>query len=364
MYVQVIPIYFDSDAGASEFFALHREEVDLVTRGLHVVMQRSLGARPPDDVFGAIDSNRFPGLLEDDIPCLWVECGEAHFKARMPPDRQGVARYVRCLSRVMRKAQSFQDGQEHFFRLCPEAAPGSPNDPRHARSTILSLHGFNTRADWQRDIQPACNEAEVNHVPWTYGFVGVRKLLSPPDRNGKVEWFVEKYEHFVRTLPKGSPLPSVIAHSYGSYIVAEAMKKYPLIKFDRIILCGSIVRRDFDWDAVRKRGQFDRLLNDFGGKDIWARVAEWVISDAGSSGYRGFCRTAGGAVQQRHNQFWGHSSYFRLLNFRQRWLPFLVRAVDPPELALYRVGKLNLKFATVASVLVLGAVAAACFFLR
>lgn len=359
MYIQIIPVYFQADEAATHYFLQHRDEVDAVTGDMHVILDEGkLPARAAGDVASAINSERFPGLNADDVPCLWVESGNDHFKVPLSTDRQEVARTLRRLATAMENAESFKDGERRFFEKDSGAKAQSSVQPlAAARPTIISLHGFNTRADWQRDIQPACNKVGVDHVPWTYGFVGIPKLLSSHDRDAKIQWFLGKYEAFRAQQPSGAPLPSMIAHSYGSYIVAMAMMRYPQVKFHRAVLCGSIVPRDFDWDAAFGNKQVKRVLNDYGSKDVWPRVAEWVIRDAGGSGYAGFQRLAEGNVVQRRNQFWGHSTYFTLLNFEERWMPFLANGVDPPEVTRHRPRQINLRFAAVCcliAVLLLG----------
>jgi pimeloyl-ACP methyl ester carboxylesterase len=114
----------------------------------------------------------------------------------------------------------------------------------------------------------------------------------------------------------------VIAHSFGTYIVAGALEKYAEVKLDSFVLCGSIVRRDFPWSHLIP-GQVKRVLNDCGGLDIWAKLVAWFIPDAGPSGASGFGDEAGGQVQQRLRPRFRHSDYFYRLNYQQTWIPFL-----------------------------------------
>jgi hypothetical protein len=107
------------------------------------------------------------------------------------------------------------------------------------------------------------------------------------------------------------------------------MEQYPEIRFERIILCGSIVRRDYPWRQRFERGQVQRVLNDYGRRDIWVRVAETVIEDAGSSGYRGFDDSADPRLIQRRHAHWRHSDYFYALNYDRNWIPFLAGVHDP-----------------------------------
>lgn len=187
--------------------------------------------------------------------------------------------------------------------------------------TVISLHGIRTRGAWQKSLTHVLNEAGFVHRPLEFGFFRAVSLINPWARSQKVEWFRDEYS-YIKETSRG-PV-SIIAHSFGSYLVATAMSTYREIEFERIILCGSIVPVRFDWDAlILKRGQANEVLNQYGKRDIWVRAAQWAIADAGPSGYDGFRRTAGGKVQQQRFKSYSHSQYFHSLNFRKNWIPFL-----------------------------------------
>lgn len=42
----------------------------------------------------------------------------------------------------------------------------------------------------------------------------------------------------------------MIAHSFGTYIVSRTLEQYPSTKLDRLILCGSIIHKDFDCETL------------------------------------------------------------------------------------------------------------------
>jgi len=209
------------------------------------------------------------------------------------------------------------------------------------KTTVISLHGIRTRGKWQKDLQAALEEGGFNHRALDFGFFRALSLVRGSAREKKVRWFLDQYTQ-IRANAKG-PI-SIVAHSFGSYIVAAAMRKYPQIKFDRILLCGSIVPVDYDWETVvHKRDQAKEVLNQSGKQDIWVRVAEWAVRDAGPSGYRGFTNTAGGRVLQQAFSEYSHSEYFFDLNFQDNWIPFLQGKGVPPQYNLSEGGA-NWKF--------------------
>ncbi len=212
---------------------------------------------------------------------------------------------------------------------------------------VLTIHGIRTTGDWQRELTDVLTQHRFRHTPLGFGFFKAVSLLMPWSRARKVEWFRKVYSD---NFANAERLPSVVAHSFGSYIVTKAMLKYDDIRFDKVILCGSIVSRKYPWSTVvLQRGQVKAVLNEAGGRDMWAGIVEWVVSDAGSSGVSGFEDTADGRVTQLIHERHQHSDYFYRQNFERRWIPFLsgqsVQAVIPAG-----DDGVNWKFAFTASV--------------
>ena len=201
------------------------------------------------------------------------------------------------------------------------------NDPK-TWPVVISIHGIRTTGRWQKELNDVLISAGFRHVPLDFGFFSALSLLMPWSRSRKVEWFHRTYSE---KFSGGDRKPSVIAHSFGSYIVTRAMLKYDDIRFERVILCGSIVSRSYPWRAVLlARDQADAVLNEAGGRDMWAAIVEWVVSDAGASGVSGFEDTADGRLVQLIHERHAHSDYFYRLNYERRWLPFLQgRSVQP-----------------------------------
>jgi hypothetical protein len=194
---------------------------------------------------------------------------------------------------------------------------------REKKPWVISIHGIRTRGNWQKELTEELTPEGFNYKPFDYGFFDIIRFLSPGSRDRKVDEFRDEYSQFHAVH---GVRPSVIAHSFGTLIVTRSIEKYGL-EFDRLILCGSIVRRDFEWSKWIGT-KVTRVLNDFGGRDIWARLVPFAIRDAGQSGLRGFHDTAGGAVVERGNPWMRHSDYFFSFNYTTRWIPFL-HGTDP-----------------------------------
>lgn len=211
---------------------------------------------------------------------------------------------------------------------------------------VITIHGIRTTGDWQREFTDVLTQHGFRHVPLGFGFFKAVSLLMPWSRARKVEWFRRIYSD---KFANAERLPSVVAHSFGSYIVTKAMLKYDDIRFDKVILCGSIVSRKYPWSTVlTQRNQADAVLNEAGGRDMWAGLVEWLVSDAGSSGVSGFEDTADGRLTQLIHERHEHSDYFYRQNFERRWVPFLNGAAVQQVIPAGDDGT-NWKFAFTAS---------------
>jgi serine/threonine-protein kinase len=116
-------------------------------------------------------------------------------------------------------------------------------------------------------------------------------------------------------------LPSVVAHSFGTYILGHALLKYPYLRFNKVILCDSILLGDFPWGSIIDRGQVQAVRNEYGVRDIWAEHVGWFIEDSGPSGEVGF-RAEHERLQQEEFRY-SHSKYFEAGHMKQYCLLFL-----------------------------------------
>src|SRR3954470_569159 len=123
--------------------------------------------------------------------------------------------------------------------------------PRPRRSLLLlSAHGIRTLGKWQDMLGEELGLDRYRHQPYRYGYFSAFRLLSSSQRSRIVEefheWFIERRRAFdADERSRQIHRPSIIVHSFGSYVVGECMLKYREVRFDKIILCGSILPKDF-----------------------------------------------------------------------------------------------------------------------
>jgi pimeloyl-ACP methyl ester carboxylesterase len=202
---------------------------------------------------------------------------------------------------------------------------------------VISVHGLNTRGVWQKDLVPLL--ALDGFVPYAldYGYF-VLGFLVGSARDRKVEWLRNEYNRV--TAEARCRRPSIIAHSFGTYIAAKLLWKYPEITFDKVIFCGSIVHPCFDWPSVLQRGQVNVVRNDYGRLDPWPSLSSKIVRDSGRSGSSGFCKVHENLISREFPQH-RHSDYFHRRHFTDYWLPTLRRTVLNSEDAGIIVGLLS-----------------------
>lgn len=187
-----------------------------------------------------------------------------------------------------------------------------------AESKILVLiHGIRTDGAWQRQVQQ-----ELHGIPnlqvHDLGYDVVTGIqLASPFRSGPVNKIVRD----IRRLKVEEPLAqvSVIAHSFGTYIVSRILEDHPDIKFEKIVLSGCLIKRSYPWDRNAQGMRKSEIINDVGVRDIWPLIASCTTWGYGSTGRVGF---KSATVTDRYFDY-SHSEFFENdgLHIKKYWRP-------------------------------------------
>lgn len=109
-------------------------------------------------------------------------------------------------------------------------------------------------------------------------------------RQRNVRLFMDDYTEALARNPKAEI--HFFGHSNGTYLLAHALKNYATFNVNRVVLAGSVVRRDFPWDEYYERGRIEKIRNDVATGDwvvgIFPRFLEILKDDVGSAGHNGF----------------------------------------------------------------------------
>lgn len=243
------------------------------------------------------------------------------------------SRLVNVLARGLQRDPQLRFGSvgELHDQLRPLAASRTETQIRPA---VVALHGIRTQAAWQRAfLEVAARHGLDPHVDrWNFGYFSVVRFLVPWARLAKVRWFREAFQQEFREAGNSGPmLPSIVAHSFGTYILGNALLRYPYLRFDKVLLCGSILPRAFPWDLLLERGQVQAVRNEYGRHDVWTRAVGWFVPGTGPSGLEGF--SAQHLRMEQEVFSFEHSEYFERGHMEQRWMPFLMAQVaqHPPQ---------------------------------
>jgi hypothetical protein len=201
---------------------------------------------------------------------------------------------------------------------------------------VLLIHGIRTQADWQPMLTKILDEkGRTKIIPIKYGYFDAFRFWLPFKRHNPVDR-VEKMIRVVRGKYPDARI-SVIAHSFGSYIIGHLLKEQVDLKLDKLILCGSILPNSYPWEEVIHKfldtdnEETVSIVNECGKRDIWPVLAKSMSWGYGPSGTHGFGHVL---VKDRFHNV-SHSEYFNRDFVTTYWKPFLAsgeyKSTEPDE---------------------------------
>lgn len=285
---------------------------------------------------------------------MYSEQGRLTFQAI----RQVEAALAQVIDVSLRRPEREAGDMEHA------AAPSGDSIRSDAvcRHVVILIHGIRTRAEWQPRVAAILErDPRIRVVPTSYGFLDLLRFLVPLRPVRAVP--ITRITNLVRDEFQRKPdRVSIIAHSFGSYIISQILNRESDIDFHRIILCGSIISNGFDWAKHRNRvgsegGNDWKIINECGMHDLWPVLAESITWGYGSSGRYGFGH---GRVKDRFHSV-GHSGFFSEQFVDTYWRPYLSEdrivpgALDRPTTPIWISGLAVLKLKYLLPIFAIGA---------
>ena len=200
--------------------------------------------------------------------------------------------------------------------------------PIYEPRLVVTIHGIRTRGEWQKRITPYL--AKYGLVPYhiDYGFFGLVAFLVPWTREARFKRIRDELR--ILAERSGAKRMSVIAHSFGTWVAMETLvREEGTVHFDRVVLTGSIVHPDFDWERVMTRKHWVNVVRNERTSSDWAvSLCDFYSSflgrfsgfRAGKSGVAGFTRQPRGLLDYETGG--GHSEVHHGLKFEQ-WARFI-----------------------------------------
>lgn len=177
-------------------------------------------------------------------------------------------RQVRRVSDVMAAAAELETQKS----VSPD---GRRSAARRRARVIFLIHGIRDFADWQENIEYHLRRLSINAssssddilhiVPISYGYFTALQFLFRMERRRAVRAFTDSYLQVISQFPSISQEDiNVYAHSNGTFVFAEAIRRYKSIRVNRVLFGGSVLPTSFAWrdyTAAQGTGQVRQLIN-------------------------------------------------------------------------------------------------------
>lgn len=173
-------------------------------------------------------------------------------------------------------------------------------------------------------------------VQFRFGLYPAIKFLFPRNLSGPaVQRVVEKFRDVKAEYPNAKI--SVIAHSFGTYVVLKALEKDLNLRLWKIVFCGSVANDQIRWVKFKNRiGDGERptrdfVVNDCGTGDVWPIFGSAFGWHYGMAGATGFSEEM--VLNRFHKKpdgtSGGHGLYFDSEFVTKYWKPFLIDDIAP-----------------------------------
>jgi len=214
-----------------------------------------------------------------------------------------------------------------------EATRDLTNGGAHEMRTLITIHGISTEGAWQDDVEKDVFLPHfrcVNIKYWHFRRLGVLKLILEPLVAAigglaiLISWYLGQITPWITAVALGlvglgamlaAPVrrilalrqvkrqfsphstyghrPHIIAHSLGTYFVAQVLRKFSDPRAGRVVLTGCVLSRYWDWATLRHRNPhaFETVRNEVAGLDAvprLARLLERLVPGFGLAGAVGF----------------------------------------------------------------------------
>lgn len=192
---------------------------------------------------------------------------------------------------------------------------------------VVTIHGIRTYGKWQKKITPFL--AKHGLIPYhvDFGFFHAITFFIPFFRERKVQAVREELRGLISS--SGARRVSVVAHSFGTYIALAALRQeHGELRYDRIVLTGSILPRDFDWSDLFDRKWAVAAYNVRADSDWVVGLADFISRrlrrlsrlEAGDSGRRKFIQNSPFLLDDELSG--DHSAAHNELKF-EKWARFI-----------------------------------------
>lgn len=214
-----------------------------------------------------------------------------------------------------RKIQMAFGDEEAIDRLKRTNPVLASNQDDAVRTVVFVLHGIRDMGEWTAEFEEPLqkeylrvhqnNEKLYVHRA-SYGYFGMGPFLLLGGRQKNVCWFMDQVTELTARFPNMEEI-HFIGHSNGTYILASALERYRTLRVKRVVLAGSVIRRDFRWSKFT--GRVAQVRNYVAAGDLIVGLLPRVFElpffgrlnrDIGSAGFNGFEDATVQSLQTRY----------------------------------------------------------------
>ncbi len=249
----------------------------------------------------SIDIEQFPTAFHVTIP----DAGHADlFRLDVAPDPDG--RYALIRDALI------------------NTTPGEQRQLLGPQKVFIVLHGI--RASNREWVRQACNlirsklaptDLTVKIIPSTYGWFSAVKFALPMTRKKNIEWLQDQYSEQMALSP-GAEF-NFLGHSNGTYMLGQSLGRIAGMKFNRVILVGSVLPTQYPWQKRFQNDQVKYLRNERSSCDfpvgiLCSALHGIGMHDIGTGGFEGFSNYVGCQIIENYWYDGGHSTPLRQSN--------------------------------------------------
>ncbi len=195
------------------------------------------------------------------------------------------------------------------------------NAPPKSKHVLVLVHGIRTAAVWQDLVQDVFEPTDIRVIPIGYEYHDVIRFLWPWGRSKVVSYVQDQLRQVRADFPQAAV--SLIAHSFGTYIVSRILRSSAGYRLSKIIFCGSIVEAKFRWGQIQELPDRSNFINEVGFRDGWPVLAQSSSWGYGTSGSYGFKQVK---ITDRFHDL-DHGGFFDRGWITKFWLPKLHKII-------------------------------------
>jgi hypothetical protein len=183
---------------------------------------------------------------------------------------------------------------------------------------VYSVHGINTHGEWQESFNNFISKKKnvtINHLPYKYQYFPVYSFLIPFLRSGEVNRMISDLEHCAKKAPNSTV--HLVGHSFGTYVICEALKKIPLEnspKIGNLILVNSVLKSSYNFTEIVTKHKIEKILCECAINDSILIMSQTFALGLGMGGRMGFKGQLYKTISSRFFKG-GHSDLFDSTRF-------------------------------------------------